>query len=110
VVLMEAMVLERPVLSTFVNGIPELVLNGKTGWLFPAGSKSAMLDALRRCLDTPVDVLRAMGKAGRGRALERHSASRQADLLMDLFRSTQAKSAARDNRVDAEIGARIGTS
>ncbi len=85
VVLMEAMVLGRPVLSTFVNGIPELVVDGTTGWLFPAGSKRDMLDAIRNCLVTPVNVLQEMGRCGRARALERHSLSRQADLLLELF-------------------------
>jgi glycosyltransferase involved in cell wall biosynthesis len=89
VVLMEAMVLGRPVLSTFVNGIPELVLDGKTGWLFPAGSKPDMLDAIRSCLGAPALVLDGMGRSGRSRALERHSLSRQADLLMELFASVR---------------------
>ncbi|HWX90208.1 MAG TPA: glycosyltransferase, partial [Rhizomicrobium sp.] len=43
IVLMEAMILGRPVLSTYVAGIPELVINGKTGWLFPAGSQEELV-------------------------------------------------------------------
>lgn len=86
VVLMEAMILGRPVLSTFVAGIPELVVDGKTGWLFPAGSKRDMLDSIRKCLAAPVGVLQEMGRCGRARALERHDLSRQADLLLELFR------------------------
>ncbi|MEI4479854.1 glycosyltransferase, partial [Klebsiella pneumoniae] len=38
VVIMEAMALRRPVISTYVAGIPELVRDGDTGWLVPAGS------------------------------------------------------------------------
>ena len=38
VVIMEAMALRRPVLTTYVAGIPELVLQGENGWLFPAGA------------------------------------------------------------------------
>ncbi len=37
VVIMEAMALRRPVLSTFVAGIAELVRPGLDGWLVPAG-------------------------------------------------------------------------
>ena len=37
VVIMEAMALRRPVISTFVGGIPELVHSGEHGWLVPAG-------------------------------------------------------------------------
>lgn len=103
VVLMEAMVLGRAVLSTFVNGIPELVVDGETGWLFPAGSKRGMLDAIRNCLVTPVDVLRAMGQAGQTRALDRHSLSKQADSLINLFKSVQAKSTSRNDLSSANI-------
>jgi colanic acid/amylovoran biosynthesis glycosyltransferase len=85
IVLIEAMALGKPVLTTFVNGIPELVLDGETGWLFPAGSRGAIADAILKCLETPADVLQAMGRAGRSRALARHSLSRQADMLIELF-------------------------
>ena len=37
VVIMEAMALRRPVISTYVAGIPELVRDGEHGWLVPAG-------------------------------------------------------------------------
>jgi colanic acid/amylovoran biosynthesis glycosyltransferase len=87
VVLVEAMALERPVLSTYVAGIPELVIDGKTGWLFPAGSEEEMLDAIRACLDTPKEALKTMGKLGRARALERHSVSHEVEKLGSLFES-----------------------
>ena len=37
VVIMEAMALRRPVISTYVAGIPELVQPDVNGWLVPAG-------------------------------------------------------------------------
>jgi glycosyltransferase involved in cell wall biosynthesis len=85
VALMEAMVLGRPVLSTYVAGIPELVLEGKTGWLFPAGSEDDMLDAIRSCLDTLPQALKTMGELARARALERHNIARETEKLADLF-------------------------
>src|SRR5690348_8438632 len=42
VVIMEAMALGRPVISTFVAGIPELVHTGEHGWLVPAGDSEAL--------------------------------------------------------------------
>ena len=42
VVIMEAMALRRPVISTFVAGIPELVQPGEHGWLVPAGDVEAL--------------------------------------------------------------------
>jgi colanic acid/amylovoran biosynthesis glycosyltransferase len=87
VVLMEAMALGRPVLSTYVGGIPELVINGETGWLFPAGSEEKLLEAIRICLDTPHEALSAMGTSARARALKRHNINDQAEELTRLFRS-----------------------
>ena len=50
VVIMEAMALRRPVLTTFIAGIPELVRSGENGWLFPAGSLDDLTNALEACL------------------------------------------------------------
>ncbi|HEX3755645.1 MAG TPA: glycosyltransferase family 4 protein [Rhizomicrobium sp.] len=87
VVLMEAMALGRPVLTTYVAGIPELVIDGETGWLFPAGSIDDMLAAMRACLDSPEEKLERMGRAARIRALERHDIDGQAARLSDLLAS-----------------------
>jgi len=87
VVLMEAMALGRPVLSTYVAGIPELVEHQKTGWLFPAGSVEQMAAAIRRCLDASEAELKAMGEAARARALERHDIDREAERLAEIFES-----------------------
>ena len=46
VVIMEAMALRRPVLTTYVAGIPELVRPDEGGWLFPAGDVEALAAVL----------------------------------------------------------------
>jgi len=86
VVIMEAMALRRPVLSTFVAGIPELVVPGKCGWLFPAGDVDALADAIQSCLAASVDELDAMGLAARARALARHDIDVEAARLHGLVR------------------------
>jgi len=86
VVLMEAMILGRPVLSTYIAGIPELVIHGKTGWLFPAGSKEDMLFAIRSCLDASKESMMEMARYARARALERHNQEQQAEKLSELLK------------------------
>lgn len=86
VVIMEAMALERPVLSTFVAGIPELVLPGATGWLVPAGSCDQLADAMDAILATPDAELALMGRKGRDRVILRHSARTEARKLASHFR------------------------
>jgi glycosyltransferase involved in cell wall biosynthesis len=85
VVIMEALALCRPVLSTYVAGIPELIEPGQNGWLVPAGSVDALVDALRQMLVVPTDRLTSMGKKGRQRVLEAHDARTSALQLEALF-------------------------
>jgi colanic acid/amylovoran biosynthesis glycosyltransferase len=87
VVIMEAMALRRPVLTTYVAGIPELVRNGENGWLFPAGSVENLTAAMEDCLARPVEQLQALGAAGFERVLERHSIDVEAGKLAELFRA-----------------------
>ncbi|MFY0729835.1 glycosyltransferase [Pseudomonas sp. NFX15] len=87
VVIMEAMALRRPVLTTYVAGIPELVRQGENGWLFPAGDVEELAAALAECLGAPVEVLQRMGEAAYQRVLERHDIDTQATKLAQLFRA-----------------------
>jgi len=84
-VIMEAMALRRPVISTFVAGIPELVSSGEHGWLVPAGDVEALCQAMQECLDTPADRLAGMGEAAQKRVLARHNVDVQAAQLAQLF-------------------------
>ena len=85
VVIMEAMALGRPVISTYVAGIPELVEPGKTGWLAPAGDDAALALAIRAAVETPTATLAAMGAAGRDSVLRSHDSLKEAAKLKDLF-------------------------
>ncbi|HET6323764.1 MAG TPA: glycosyltransferase family 4 protein [Planctomycetaceae bacterium] len=85
VVLMEALALRRPVISTYVAGIPELVTPGLCGWLVPAGSVNSLCDAIRSALHTPVERLEAMGEMGALRVQQNHSALTEAEKLRALF-------------------------
>lgn len=90
VVIMEALALGRPVLTTSIAGIPELVQDGQNGWLVPAGDVSALADAMAAVLQTPVDRLTRMGQAGRERVLQRHDVNTEAGKLKALFVGVQA--------------------
>ena len=85
VVIMEAMALRRPVISTYIAGIPELVIPGETGWLIPAGDVGDLVNAMDACLRMPDEDVRTMGIAARKRVLERHSIDKEAAKLAALF-------------------------
>lgn len=84
-VVMEAMAAARPVIATWIAGVPELVLPGRTGWLVPAGDAEALAEAVRELAATPPARLAQMGQAGRERVLARHDADTEAGKLAALF-------------------------
>lgn len=85
VVIMEAFALGRPVITTYVAGIPELVEQGRSGWLVPAGTVPPLVAAIREALEAPTERLDAMGAVGRARVLEQHTTARQVDALEALL-------------------------
>jgi glycosyltransferase involved in cell wall biosynthesis len=84
---MEAMALRRPVLATYIAGIPELVRPGENGWLFPAGSVDELVNAMEECLSAPLETLRTLSNAGYRRVVERHAIDTEAGKLAALFRA-----------------------
>jgi glycosyltransferase involved in cell wall biosynthesis len=95
VVIMEALALRRPVLSTFVAGIPELVQPGQNGWLVPAGSVDGLVAALRDVLQTSRDRVEAYGQSGRSAVQERHDSAQEARRLSGHFREAIDRSRSR---------------
>lgn len=88
VVIMEAMALRRPVLTTYVAGIPELVRPGENGWLFPAGAVDELAAAMADCLAQPAETLQRMGEAARQRVLQRHDIDTEAARLASYFKAS----------------------
>ena len=93
VVLMEALALSRPVITTSIAGIPELV-DGECGWLIPAGSEDALVEAMAEALHASADDLTAKGAAGRERVHRLHDAARNAELIVDAISRECASRAA----------------
>lgn len=89
VVLMESLALGRPVISSWVAGVPELVQAGQSGWLVAPGDEDALYQALQDCLDAPSDRLASMAEAGRTAVKERHDARLEGARLAELFRTLQ---------------------
>jgi colanic acid/amylovoran biosynthesis glycosyltransferase len=85
VAIMEALALGRPVVSTYIAGIPELVKPGENGWLVPAGAIDDLVAALRQVLSASVEQLEAMGQAGAEAVAREHDITIEAQKLAKLF-------------------------
>jgi len=70
-VVLEAMAAGVPVVASAVSGIPEVVVDGETGWLVPPEDPPALGWALEDVLARPQEA-RRRGEAGRHRVDERY--------------------------------------
>ena len=86
VVLMEALALGKPAISTPVAGIPELIEHEHTGLLTAVDSADELAVAIARLLAEP-DLARRLGNAGRARVAARHDVHRNVAALADLIES-----------------------
>lgn len=85
VVIMEALALGRPVVTTYIAGIPELVRPGENGWLVPAGNVDELVIALKEMLTIAPANLTAMGLAGASAVRRLHNIDLEAERLAKLF-------------------------
>lgn len=85
-VIMEAFALGRPVLSTYIAGIPELVVDGESGWLIPSGSSERIAEGIRRVMETPVAKLEEMAAKGREAVRAQHYTPTETAKLIEHVR------------------------
>ncbi|MCW2988671.1 MAG: glycosyltransferase family 4 protein, partial [Solirubrobacterales bacterium] len=84
VVLMEAMAMEVPALSTRIAGIPELIEHCRGGLLVPPGRADELADALEWVLSDG-DLYRELARNGREKVLREFDTDRSAERLRALF-------------------------
>ena len=88
--ILEAMAAGCPVVATAVGGNPELVVDGETGAIVPAGKREALAAALARYAAAPA-LAAAHGRAGRARAEREFDLERMLVDYRDLYASVLAR-------------------
>ncbi|MBK6766095.1 MAG: glycosyltransferase family 4 protein [bacterium] len=81
---LEYMAYAKPIISTDVNILAEVVRDGVNGWSVPVGDAAAMANALRRAL-TERDRLPMIGESGRTLVETEWSLSQQTAQTVSLF-------------------------
>ena len=92
--LIEAYAAGKPVIGSRLGGIPELVDEGRTGWLFEAGDAQALAALLGRVRAAPDAALRAMGQEARGRVERDFGRDRYLHGMIQLYRDIGVRAAA----------------
>jgi glycosyltransferase involved in cell wall biosynthesis len=82
--LLEASACGVPTVATDVGGVPEVVVDGETGWLLPSPAPELVAAAVTRALDDPAELARR-GAAARRRAEERFGAPAWAERLAGSY-------------------------
>ena len=81
---LEAMAAGLPVVASNVGGLPELVVDGQTGWLVPAADPDKLADCLKRLI-ADREMRQAMGAAGRRRAEQDFPLSRMVEQIVAVY-------------------------
>jgi len=84
--IMEAQATGLPIVSTIHTGIPELVLDGKTGFLVAEKDTKAMAERLKELVMNP-ELRINMGESGRSQVESIYDREKEIDQLDKLFRS-----------------------
>lgn len=92
-VVLEAMSRKLPVIASAVSGIPEVVIDGRTGWLVPPEDPAALAEAIETAVGTPGEAARR-GLAGHRRWLDHYQPRQVAQEWMRLIGETGTGEAA----------------
>ncbi len=83
-VILEAMSMGIPVIASRMAGVPEVVIDGRTGWMVEPGDVHGLADAVVRLWKDPA-VCREMGSEGRRLMEEKFDKLHQFDAFLDHF-------------------------
>lgn len=88
--ILESMYHRHPVLATRAGGVPEVVLDGETGFLAPPGDIGRFVERLDEIAGNP-ERFRPMGERGHERARTLFSSERIVEQYLDCYRQVLAR-------------------
>ncbi|WP_147916078.1 glycosyltransferase family 4 protein [Ruania zhangjianzhongii] len=83
--MIEASLMRRPVIGSRVGGLPDTIVDGRTGLLVPPGDAEALAHAVRRLADDP-KARQRMGREGRSHVREMFDITKTVSTLEEIYR------------------------
>jgi len=85
-VLLEALAMEKPCVATNKYGMPEVVIDGKTGYLFPSGDVDALAEAIVKIARMSPEERAAMAKTGKELVFAEHDKVQQFEKILKIIK------------------------
>ena len=85
-VVLEAMTLGTPVITTNCGGMEEVVVNGKNGWIVPVRDVEAIVDAVENFMSLTDDKIKKITEAARETIKRNHLQSIQTERMIGLYK------------------------
>ncbi len=82
---LESLAMGKPVIGARIGGIPEMVCDGETGWLFESGNVDALETAMRTALDCPASTIGSLGRQGRRLVETEFSRARYTASMLEIY-------------------------
>jgi len=89
-VILESFALGKPVIGARIGGIPELVIDGRTGFTFEPGDRKDLKEKIMFLINSPNRIIE-MGKNARKFAVEKFNPDRYYSKLMQIYQAAKNK-------------------
>ena len=84
--LLEALAMEKPCVATNKYGMPEVVIDGVTGYTFPSGDMAALADAIVKIGGVSAEEQAKMASAGKEMVFAEHDKVKQFEKILDIIK------------------------
>jgi glycosyltransferase involved in cell wall biosynthesis len=83
--ILESYALGKPVIGARIGGIPEMVLENETGWLYESGNVNALANVLEQVAKAPTSEVEELGVRARELVSQEYSPVRYYERLISLY-------------------------
>jgi glycosyltransferase involved in cell wall biosynthesis len=84
-VLLEALAMEKPCVATRAYGMPEVVIDGVTGYCFDSGDADGLADAIMKVADLSAEEQAKMAHQGKEMVFSEHDKAKQFEKILAII-------------------------